>query len=91
LNFNIETLKNQHFELLVNFKRNKWNATDKNSRYDRSLLSEALYTTGFSYGQPGIAKISISELNAFHDETLNLIFEDCIRVNGLWISSYIGE
>lgn len=91
LNFNTETLKNRHFDLLVNFKRNKWNATDKNLRYDRSLLSEALYTTGFSYGLPGIAKISMSDLNGFHDKTLNLIFEDCIRVNGLWISSYIGE
>jgi hypothetical protein len=91
LSLDFEKLTNQYYDLLVNFKHNHWHAKDKNKQYDKSLLYETHYLTGFSHDWPGIAKINIDNIFGYQDKTLNLILESCIRVNGFWISSYMGK
>lgn len=91
LNENSDMVKIQYIEILTNFKHNSWNAPDKKLRFDKSILTLTPYLTHVSYGVHSLPTVLIEDFFGFGNKELNLILENCIRVNGYWVSLYFNR
>lgn len=80
-NFQFLSIQAQYYDELIRFKRFEWNSP----KFDRSILDREEYSITQN---EIVTSIRLNDRKYEESEILNRLLNECMKINGYWVSTY---